>query len=148
MPDLHRGEQRTPDPSNAASPMALAAGDVPMLVLGCTDQAPRLARRFLAARFREWGIVDDYIGRLVVCELVTNAYRHGAGPIVVRLSLDEGQPCVEVWDAGENHPVVRPQNCAATSGRGLHMLAEIVSGRWGVRPLNGGKAVWAKLPTP
>ncbi|WP_165966527.1 hypothetical protein [Actinomadura sp. 7K507] len=44
--------------------------EVPELVLDPTEEAPRLARRFLADRFAEWGITDDYVGRLVVWEPV------------------------------------------------------------------------------
>ncbi|MFG2088720.1 MULTISPECIES: ATP-binding protein [unclassified Spirillospora] len=123
------------------------APETPTLVLDPTDEAPRLARRFLAERFAEWGIADDYVGRLVVCELVTNAWQHGKGPIVVRVFQDErdGLVVVEVWDGGEGRPVIKPDDYAATSGRGLALMAELVQ-RWGVRPLNEeGKVVWAEL---
>ncbi|TDC44975.1 hypothetical protein E1281_31850, partial [Actinomadura sp. KC345] len=75
-------------------PAALAPEAPSTLVLDPDSDAPRLARRFLAGRFAEWGIEDDYVGRVVVCELVTNAYLHGKGQIVVRLYLDErdGRP--------------------------------------------------------
>jgi anti-sigma regulatory factor (Ser/Thr protein kinase) len=128
---------------------AAQSPEVPTIVLEPTGEAPRLAREFLGKCFAEWGMPDDYLGRLIVCELVTNAYRHGEGPIVVRLPRDsDGQPVVEVWDSGEGRPVVKPQNHAAVSGRGLQLVAEFVRDCWGVRPLSeGGKAVWAKLPT-
>ena len=79
--------------------------------------------------------------------MATNAFRHGEGPIVVRVFRDEadGAVVLEVWDAGEGRPVLRPEDPDATSGRGLVLLAELVR-KWGVRPLNeGGKATWAKL---
>ncbi|TDB97606.1 hypothetical protein [Actinomadura sp. 7K534] len=84
-------------------PTTVSAPEVPTLALDPTDQAPRLARAFLAERFREWGVADDYVGRLVVCELVTNAYLHGEGPIVVHVFKNEhdGGVVIEVWDAGE-----------------------------------------------
>jgi anti-sigma regulatory factor (Ser/Thr protein kinase) len=132
-------------------PSAAPAAEVPpTLVLDPDDQAPRLARTFLADLFAEWEIKDDYVGRLVVCELVTNSFRHGKGQIVVRIFRDErdGLPVVEVWDAGEEWPEIQPENYAATGGRGLLLMAELVRD-WGVRPLNeGGKVVWAKLDQP
>lgn len=126
---------------------ALAPEIPPTLVLEPNDQAPRLARRFLAEWFAEWGIEDDYIGRLVVCELVTNSLQHGTGPIVVRVFRNEpdGRPVVEVWDGGEGRPKVQPEDDSSTSGRGLQLMARLVH-QWGVRPLNeGGKVTWAKL---
>ncbi len=118
----------------------------PTLLLDSTDHAPRHAREFLADRFREWGIKDDYVGRLVVCELVTNAWRHGEGPIIVRLYRDErdGLVVIEVWDQGPDLPVIQPENYAAGSGRGLLLMSRLVRD-WGTRPLTeGGKVVWAK----
>lgn len=120
--------------------------EVPTLVLEADERAPGVARRFVGGVFRELGIGDDFTGRLVVCELVTNALRHGAGPIVVRVFRDgrDGLVVIDVWDAGTGRPVVRPENYAATSGRGLPLVAELTRA-WGVRELNGGaKAVWAK----
>ncbi len=128
-------------------PTTASAPEVPTLVLDATDQAPRLARSFLAERFREWGIANEYLGRLVVCELVTNAYLHGEGPIIVRVFRDkeDGDAVIEVWDAGEGRPVIGYEDRAAMSGRGLLLMSKLVRD-WGVRPLNeGGKVTWATL---
>ena len=68
--------------------------------------------------------------------------------IVVRLFLDpdDGRPVIEVSDTGTGHPTVQPQNYAATSGRGLQLMAELVH-EWGVKRLAGDReVVWAKLP--
>ncbi|MFV2172099.1 hypothetical protein ACFHW2_06755 [Actinomadura sp. LOL_016] len=80
------------------SAVALAP-ETPTLVLTPSDRAPSHARRFLVEQFRSLGIVDDFVGRLVVTELVTNAYKHvGIGHIVVRIFPDESKTsvCVEV----------------------------------------------------
>ncbi|MEV3920424.1 ATP-binding protein [Actinomadura coerulea] len=121
--------------------------EVSTVVLEPTDEAPLLARRFLSDQFAAWKIADDYAACVVISELVTNAYRHGEGFIVVRLFQDlDGLAVLEVWDAGEHRPMIKPQDDAALSGRGLQIISEMAK-TWGVRSLNeGGKAVWAKLP--
>jgi anti-sigma regulatory factor (Ser/Thr protein kinase) len=116
------------------------------LVLEPSDRAPALARRFVAAWFREWGLGDDSDARTVVSELVTNSLVHGEGPIVVRVPREEsdGRPVIEVWDGGEGRPQVQPEDTAALSGRGLLMVAQLAVA-WGTRPLvEGGKVTWAK----
>ncbi|TDD80778.1 ATP-binding protein [Actinomadura rubrisoli] len=128
-------------------PAAALAPEVPTLVLAPSDQAPDHARRFLAERFRELGVANDYVGRIVVTELVTNAYKHvGVGHIVVRVLADErdGLVLIEVWDEGAEPPVIQPEDLGATSGRGLSLMVQLVHD-WGVRPLNEeGKIVWAR----
>lgn len=97
---------------------------------------------------RDLGIADDYFGRLVVTELVTNAYKHvGTGQIVVRVFEDErdGLVVVEVWDEGEGMPVVKDEDCGAVDGRGLLLITQLAHD-WGTRPTNeGGKIVLAKF---
>jgi anti-sigma regulatory factor (Ser/Thr protein kinase) len=119
----------------------------PVLVLESDDHAPSRARRFVTKVFAEWGISDDFVARLVASELVTNAYLHGEGAIIVRLLADErdGLPVIEVFDEGEGRPTVLPENHAATSGRGLPTVEDLAVA-WGVRDVEGGgKVVWAKM---
>ncbi|MGP4024646.1 ATP-binding protein [Actinomadura sp. 3N407] len=127
-------------------PPTAVAPEAPTLVLEPSDRAPALARRFVAERFREWGIADDSDARVVVSELVTNSLVHGDGPIVVRVLRDErdGRPVIEAWDGGEGRPAVQPEDHAATCGRGLFMVSRLAV-EWGTRPLlEGGKVTWAK----
>lgn len=128
-------------------PATLIAPEAPALVLEPSDQAPSKARRYLSKRFRECGIFDDYVGRLVVTELVTNAYKHvGTGHIVVQIVPDERDNLIiiEVWDEGTALPVVRAEDNDSLSGRGLLLMVQLVHD-WGVRPLNEeGKVVWAR----
>ena len=92
------------------------------------------------------GSRDDYIGRVLVSELVTNSCVHGEGPVVVRVFRDErdGGAVIEVWDGGDGRPVVRAEDVQATSGRGVFMVSQLALS-WGTRPLvEGGKVTWAK----
>ncbi|WP_433475735.1 ATP-binding protein [Spirillospora sp. CA-142024] len=127
-------------------PAALLAPEAPALVLEPSDQAPSLARRYLTERFRDLGITDDFVGRVVVSELVTNAYKHvGFGHIVVRVLPDkcDDLAVIEVWDEGAGDLTVRGEDDDAESGRGLLLMEQLVHD-WGVRPLNEkGKIVWA-----
>ncbi|TDC84780.1 hypothetical protein [Actinomadura sp. 7K507] len=100
-------------------PSVALAAERPALVLEPTDRAPALARRYLTERFAELGHTDDYIGRLVVTELVTNSYRHvGYGHIAVRILPDSREPLthVEVWDQGPNCPWSGPGTTTRSAG--------------------------------
>lgn len=122
------------------------APEIPTLVIESTDRAPAQARRFVAGHLRRWGCEDDYIARLIVTELVTNAYRHGDGMIVVRVYLDDQSDLavIEVWDRSPRLPALVPQYIGATTGRGLHLVAGLAKD-WGVRPTSEpGKVVWAR----
>ncbi|MEV0661261.1 ATP-binding protein [Actinomadura luteofluorescens] len=128
-------------------PVVMLAPEVAPLVLEPSDEAPGKARRYLIDRFRELGHGDDFVGRLVVTELVTNSYKHvGVGHIVVRVFPDGREPLtvIEVWDESRALPVVQGEDDDAEGGRGLLLLSELVHD-WGVRPLNEeGKVVWAR----
>ncbi|MEO3828291.1 ATP-binding protein [Actinomadura sp. B10D3] len=128
-------------------PAVMLAPEAAPLVLDPSDEAPAKARRYLTDRFRELGHTDDFVGRLVVTELVTNSYKHvGIGHIVVRVFPDVREPLavIEVWDESTALPVVQNEDDDAESGRGLLLMAQLVHD-WGVRPLNEeGKVVWAR----
>ncbi|MEU8346104.1 Histidine kinase-like ATPase domain-containing protein [Actinomadura meyerae] len=126
--------------------MSAPAPEIPTILLEPNENAPALARDFLAGLFREWGSADDYMARLVVSELVTNAWRHGEGKIILRVFRDvrPDLAVIEVWDQGDGLPVVGQEDFEATSGRGLLLVSQLVHS-WGTRPIaEGGKIVWAK----
>ncbi|GAA4225190.1 hypothetical protein GCM10022254_06620 [Actinomadura meridiana] len=114
--------------------------------LESSERAPAIARNWLGRVFRKRLLGDDYVGRVVVTELVTNVLKHTkTETFVVRLLLDGGCPVVEVEDGSDQVPVVRDEGDTAESGRGLLMMSMLVQD-WGVRPLaNGGKVTWARL---
>ncbi|RFS86345.1 ATP-binding protein [Actinomadura spongiicola] len=123
------------------------APEVPTLILEPTVHAPKIARDFVAKCFCDLGIADDYPGRTVVSELVTNVCEHvQTGHIVVRVIESENRSVlIEIWDQGEGMPVLCEAGENAGSGRGLFLISMLVRD-WGVRPISeGGKIVWAEL---
>ena len=83
---------------------------------------------------------------LVVTELVANAYEHGAAPRALRLARgDEDEHVViEVDDGALDAPVLGRSRLGGNRGRGLTIVAGVAE-RWGVRAVNAGKTVWARL---
>ncbi|MEK8169937.1 ATP-binding protein [Streptomyces sp. M19] len=84
----------------------------------------------------------------MVSELVTNAIRHGSGPIRLRMIRHDVLIC-EVSDATSTSPRLRHARTTDEGGRGLFLVAQI-SRRWGTRYTEGGKLIWAEqdLPAP
>jgi anti-sigma regulatory factor (Ser/Thr protein kinase) len=111
----------------------------------------RLHTRFVV---REWGfpaIAADC--ELIVAELVTNAVAHGTRvvtaadlpPVRLRLTGRARGVQIEIWDAGEEMPQMRsgPPDEDEPGGRGLVLIAALIS-RWGAyRTKGGGKVVFA-----
>lgn len=116
------------------------------VVLESSARAPEAARKWLADVFREQNLGDDYVARTVITELVTNVHKHtSTDRIIVRLVQRDGHPVVEVEDRSDEVPVVRDEDAAAESGRGLLMLSMLVE-EWGYTALDkGGKVTWARL---
>ena len=110
-----------------------------------------LAAHHLAAR------ADDVC--LLTSELVTNALRHGAGPLDLTVTRIGDRLRVAVADQGDALPEPRTAAPDAPGGRGLAIVAAL-SLRWGVEPAapsepgptgsdgpDGarGKVVWAEV---
>src|SRR3954463_3072183 len=77
-------------------------------------------------RLLDWGLadyVDDVI--LLVSELVTNAVRHGVGPIELFMVYRDGRLRCEVRDDGAGTPYPRCASVDDTSGRGLELVARL-----------------------
>jgi anti-sigma regulatory factor (Ser/Thr protein kinase) len=81
---------------------------------------------------------------LLVGELVTNAFTHGAPPIEIRLRHLHGALMIEVSDSAPFLPRRLRPSVDDEHGRGLLLVAKLAQ-RWGVRPRPTGKAVWCVL---
>lgn len=113
-----------------------------------TLEAARAARRFVRARLEAWGLGDfaDPV-HSIVSELVTNAVQHAKTDLDLLLRHRTGTMLVEVAD--RDGRLVRPAPAVAGDEhhRGL-MIVSTLAGRWGVRPTDTGKIVWAEVPVP
>jgi two-component sensor histidine kinase len=82
----------------------------------------------------------------VVSELVTNAIRHGAPPIQLRLIRDDGIVC-EVADASSTAPHLQRSRALDEGGRGLLLVCELAES-WGTRQTTTGKTIWCQQVLP
>ncbi|MFF8030201.1 MULTISPECIES: ATP-binding protein [unclassified Streptomyces] len=125
-------------------------GDWAAWTFSADPGAVRAARSAVRDQLRLWDLdsVGD-LAALLVSELVTNALRHAAGPIGVRLVRPSGPGVllVEVSDPLPDLPRERTARPEDESGRGLQLLAS-ASRRWGARPGGAGKTVWFELAVP
>ena len=79
----------------------------------------------------------------MISELVSNAFEHGRGQVVLRLQVDEGIVRGEVIDEGGGFEhEIRARGPDDIRGRGLLLVAKLTD-RWGVH--EGTTHVWFEL---
>ncbi|MFF1543500.1 SpoIIE family protein phosphatase [Streptomyces sp. NPDC058291] len=127
----------------AARTRALDASRIASWDVASDPAAVAEARKRAVDRLEAWGLTDAaFVTELIVSELVTNAIRHGEPPVQLRLIHDRRLIC-EVSDGGGTAPHMRRARTYDEGGRGLLLVAQL-SRRWGTRPGDKGKTIWAE----
>ncbi|MFE3825612.1 SpoIIE family protein phosphatase [Streptomyces sp. NPDC059092] len=100
-------------------------------------------RGYVTKQLRDWRLEDaTFATELITSELVTNAIRHAAPPIQLRLIHDLSLIC-EVSDSSTTVPHLRRARAFDEGGRGLLLVAQLTQ-RWGSRHNPTGKTIWAE----
>lgn len=105
-----------------------------------------MARQVVEERYQQRldrDTLDDL--KLVVSELVDNAYVHGTGRIRLKVGEDDGRVKVEVMDEGENAAIKIRRLGARGGGHGLRLVDHLCS-EWGA--FEGSTHVWAVVDLP
>lgn len=98
-------------------------------------------------QLEQWGLDElAFTTELILSELITNAIRHAAGPITVRLLLDRSLIC-EVTDTSSTSPHLRYAATTDEGGRGLFLVAQLAE-HWGTRYTSAGKIIWSEQRIP
>ena len=89
---------------------------------------------------------DDSVdaAQVAISEIVTNALVHAGTPMRLRVLLQGSALRVELHDGSPHLPRRRDYSSVAATGRGLHMVAQMVD-RWGAYPDGRGKVVWFEI---
>ena len=135
---------RLPAPRSPGSPAPGLRSQCIRLAAG--PAAVPAARRQVQATLLTWEVpVDPADVALLTSELVTNAVRHVAGPVVTLVvTCSRGQVRVDVHDTSCVLPELADVPADAESGRGLHLVASLAD-EWGFYRTPAGKAVYFTL---
>lgn len=89
-------------------------------------------------------LVDD--AQVLISELLTNGFRHGAGhQVVFRLVITTDMVVIEVDDGSPGRPEVHEAGADEESGRGM-FLVNALADSWGVS--EDGTRTWCVLAAP
>ncbi len=80
---------------------------------------------------------------LVATELITNAWRHGRGPITLSADLRSDCLVLEVCSESDAEPNLRT-DASGSSGRGLLLIDELARA-WGFERKGDQMCVWAEI---
>ncbi|WP_073791846.1 ATP-binding SpoIIE family protein phosphatase [Streptomyces sp. CB01580] len=120
----------------------IAEWDIPAL-----PAAVPALRAEVLAKLTDWDLEEAaFTTALILSELVTNAIRHAAPPVHLRLLLDTSL-ALEVSDSSSTSPHLRYATAMDECGRGIFLVAQFAE-RWGTRFTPTGKIVWAEQPAP
>lgn len=122
----------------------IAGADISLLRSEQDIQRPGRLRRIAVAYLRLWKLPQlTDTARVLMSELVTNAFQHGVGEVVsVRLYVTATDLCIEVDDGSPWVPRRDPAEPLAQGGRGL-FLVDGLADAWGVT--EDGARVWCVI---
>lgn len=106
-----------------------------------TSDSIRAARRMVAAQSAGLTPARCDDAGLMVSELVTNALRHGRGPITLRITRGAADLTVQVADEGHGRVVINTAP-GTEGGWGLRIVDELADA-WGAH--QGSTCVWFRL---